>query len=96
MLESATRFIYSLIRIGIYVILISALFLAFNGIFSVINSLVFGSVLGDIISLISLCLPFNLGVFVGSLGIFISVWCAFAIARKVYNISTSALSGSSD
>lgn len=59
---------------------------AINALLSLLSSLVFGNVIGEIFGIISCCLPFNASAVFGALGTTIAAILGFMVAQKIYDL----------
>lgn len=70
-----------------FIIAVGATFMvAINALLSLLSSIVFGSVIGEVFAIISLCLPFSALQVFGAIGTAISAILAFMVAQKIYDL----------
>lgn len=71
--------------IGVALVFMTAITTLIN----LITSIVFANVIGEVLAIASMCLPFDAEVVFGGLGSACSAILAFLIARKIYKQTTS-------
>ena len=70
-----------------FIIAVGATFMvAINALLTLLSQVVFGSVVGEVFGIISMCLPFNLVAVMGALGTAIAAILAFMVAQKIYDL----------
>lgn len=75
------------------IIAVSAVFMvAILGLLNLIDALVFHNVIGEIIALISMYLPFNGLVVFGAIGTSTIAILAFLIAKKIFDLTSWSIS----
>lgn len=75
------------------VVAISAVFLvAINALISLITTLVFGNVIGEVLGIISCCLPFDALAVFGAIGSATVAILAFMIAKKIFDLTSWSIS----
>ena len=57
-----------------------------------LEAVVFGSIVGEVFGILSVCLPFNPGVVFGALNLTCIGILAFLVARKVYLLTSNLIS----
>ncbi len=63
---------------------------AINSLLDLITSILFGNIIGEVLGVLSACLPFNaLSVF-SAIGASCSAILSFLIAQKIYNLSLAS------
>ncbi len=62
---------------------------AIQTLLNLIVSVVFANIIGEVIGVISMCLPFDASVVFGGLGSAMSAILAFLVAKKIYEYSIS-------
>ena len=63
--------------------------------FGFVQSVVYGSIVGEFFSLVSMCLPFNAGTVFNAILVVIDCITAFLVARKVYDLTSHLIKVSS-
>lgn len=70
-----------------FIIAVGATFMvAINALLTLLSAVVFGSVVGEVFGIISMCLPFNLVSVMGAIGTAIAAILAFMVAQKIYDL----------
>lgn len=62
---------------------------AIQTLLNLLVSIVFANVIGEVIGIISMCLPFDASVVFGAIGASLSAILAFLIAQKIYQLTTN-------
>ena len=57
-----------------------------------IQSVIYGSIVGEFFALVSMCLPFNAGTVFNAVLVVIDCITAFLVARKVYDLTSHLIS----
>ena len=84
--------IFNVLKISV-IIAISAVFMvAINGLLSLITSVVFGNVVGEVLAIISACLPFDALAVFGAIGVAIVAILSFLIAKKIFDLTSWSVS----
>lgn len=65
---------------------------AISTLLNLITSVAFGNVIGEVLGIISCCLPFNALAVFSAVGNVCSAILAFLIAQKIYNLTSARLS----
>lgn len=84
--------IFNVLKISVVVAICAVFMVAIINLLNLITSVVFGNIIGEILSLISMFLPFNADIVFGSLGISISAIFAFLIAKKIFDLTSWSVS----
>ena len=87
MLETAFR----ILKLTIAVAVGAAFLLAINAIIQTITSIIFGNVVGEVLGVISCCLPFNALAVFGALGLATSAILAFLVSKKIFELTSWTL-----
>ena len=75
------------------VIAVSAVFMvAITNLLGLISSVIFGNVIGEILSLISMYLPFDASAVFGSIGTATVAILSFLIAKKIFDLTSWSIS----
>lgn len=64
----------------------STFMVAIGNLLNLITSIVFGSVIGEILAIASMCLPFDSNAVFGSISTILVGILSFMVARKLYNL----------
>lgn len=84
--------IFNILKVTV-VIAVSAVFMiAITNLLNLITSIVFGNVIGEILGLISMFLPFNAGIVFGALGSATIAILSFLIAKKIFDLTSWSIS----
>lgn len=81
--------IVNAIKVAFWLGISIAFMSAITTLLNLIVSIVFANVIGEVLSLISMCLPFDASVVFGGLGSAVAAILAFLVAQKIYNFSKS-------
>lgn len=57
-----------------------------------LEAVIFGSIVGEVFGILSVCLPFNPAVVFGSINLIIIGILAFLVAKKVYELTSNLIS----
>lgn len=77
------------IKIAFWVAIALVFMTAIQTLLNLITSIVFANIIGEVLGIISMCLPFDAGAVFGSIGTAVSAILAFLIAKKIYEYSTN-------
>ena len=84
--------IFNILKVTV-IIAVSAVFMvAIHTLLSLITSVIFGNVIGEILGLISMYLPFNASVVFGSIGTSVLAIFSFLIAKKIFDLTSWSIS----
>ena len=84
--------VFNVLKISAIVAVAAVFMVAIHALLSLIISVVFGNVIGEILSLISMYLPFNaLSVF-GAIGTATVAILSFLIAKKIFDLTSWSIS----
>lgn len=79
-----------MIKFGIKMALVISISLAFmtalTSLLSLITSVIFNNVIGEVLKLMSMCLPFDAASVLGNLGTATSAILAFLVAKKIQEL----------
>lgn len=75
-----------------FIIAVSLTFMvAITTLLNLITEVVFGNVVGEVLGIISCCLPFNALAVFSAIGTACSAILSFMIAQKLYNLTTNKI-----
>ena len=75
------------------IIAVASIFLAAILAFAeLIANVVFGNVVGEVLGIISMCLPFNASIVFGSIGVSVAAILSFMIANKIFGLTSWSIS----
>lgn len=84
--------IFRVLKITVIIAVVGVFMVAINTIFGLIASLTFGNVIGEVLGIISCCLPFNAVAVFASLANAIVAILAFMVARKIFDLTSWSIS----
>lgn len=84
--------VFNILKLTVIIAVAAVFMVAINALLSLIVSVVFGNVIGEILSLVSMFLPFNaLSVF-GAIGTATVAILSFLIAKKIFDLTSWSIS----
>lgn len=84
--------VFNLLKISVIVAICAVFMVAINALLSLIVSVVFGNIVGEILTFVSMYLPFNaLSVF-GAIGTASVAILSFLIAKKIFDLTSWSIS----
>lgn len=84
--------IFNILKVTVIIAVAAVFLVAINAFLSLIVSIVFGNVVGEILALVSMFLPFNgLAVF-GAIGMSTIAILSFLIAKKIFDLTSWSIS----
>lgn len=84
--------VFNILKVTVIVAIAAVFMVAITGLLNLITSLVFSSVVGEILALISMYLPFNaLNVF-GAIGTATVAILSFLISKKIFDLTSWSVS----
>lgn len=84
--------VFNILKIAV-VIAVSAVFMvAINALISLITSVVFANVVGEVLAIISACLPFDALAVFGAIGTATVAILSFLIAKKIFDLTSWSVS----
>lgn len=84
--------VFRILKITAIVAVASAFMVAINAIFSLIISIATNNVIGEILGIMSCCLPFNALAVFGGLFVACNAILAFLIAKKIFDLTSWSIS----
>ena len=88
MLDTVFRILKITVIIGICAVFMAAI----SGFLNLISALVFSSIVGEILGLISMYLPFNALAVFGGIGTATAAILSFLIAKKIFDLTSWGIS----
>lgn len=76
------------IKIAFWIAVALVFVTAITTLLNLIVSVVFANVIGEVLGVISMCLPFDAGNVFGAIGTACSAILSFLVAKKIYEYST--------
>ena len=84
--------VFHVLKITVIVAIASVFMVAINALIGVLTTIIFHNVIGEVLGIMSCCLPFNaLSVF-GALGTACAAILAFLIAKKIFDLTSWGVS----
>lgn len=84
--------VFRVLKITAIVGICAVFMVAITGLLNLITSIVFGNVIGEILALISMYLPFNALAVFGALGTATVAILSFLIAKKIFDLTSWSIS----
>lgn len=84
--------VFNVLKISIIIVIAAAFLVAINALLGLIGSLVFSGVIGEILGLISMYLPFDAASVFGALGTATVAILAFLVAKKIFDLTSWSIS----
>ena len=84
--------VFNVLKVTAIIAVVAIFMLAINALINVIVSIIFGNIVGEILALVSMFLPFNAGAVFASIGLSISAILAFLIAKKIFDLTSWSIS----
>lgn len=80
--------LYRVLKITVIIAVCAVFMVAINALLGLVGAVVFGSVIGEVIGILSCCLPFDAAFVFGSIGTVITGILAFKLARKIFDLTS--------
>lgn len=84
--------VFNVLKVTAIVAVAAVFMLAINALLSLITNLIFGNVVGEVLAIISACLPFNALAVFGAMGTATVAILAFLIAKKIFDLTSWSIS----
>lgn len=84
--------VFNVLKITAIVAVAAVFMVAINALLSLITSVIFGNVVGEVFSLASMFLPFNAGAVFGAIGTATVAILSFLIAKKIFDLTSWSIS----
>ena len=84
--------VFRILKITVIVTICAVFMLAIYNFTGLILSVVFGNVVGEVLGLISMYLPFNAAAVFGTLGAATAAILSFLIAKKIFDLTSWSIS----
>lgn len=84
--------IFNILKISVIVAICALFMVAINALLSLIVSIIFGNIIGEILALVSMFLPFNALAVFGAIGTATVAILAFLIAKKIFDLTSWGIS----
>lgn len=83
------------VKLAIIIAVASTFFVAITTIINLITTVVFDNVIGEVLGIMSACLPFNALAVFSAIGTAGAAILSFLIAQKIYNLTNSSINATS-
>ena len=83
---------FNILKISVIIAVAAVFAVAINALLTLISAIVFGGVIGEVIGLISCCLPFDAAFVFGSISTVITGVFTFLIAKKIFDLTSWSIS----
>jgi len=84
--------VFRILKITVIIAVCAVFMAAISGFLNLITNLVFGNIVGEILGLISMYLPFNALTVFGALGTATTAILSFLIAKKIFDLTSWVIS----
>lgn len=84
--------VFNVLKVTAIVAVAAVFMVAINALLSLITNLIFGNVVGEVLAIISACLPFNALAVFGAMGTATVAILAFLIAKKIFDLTSWSIS----
>ena len=84
--------LFNVLKITVIIAVVAIFMVAINALLSLIVSVVFGNIVGEIFALISMFMPFNALAVFGAIGTATVAILSFLIAKKIFDLTSWSIS----
>ena len=84
--------IFNILKITAIVAVCAVFMVAITGLVNLITTLIFGNIIGEILTLVSMYLPFNALAVFGAIGTATVAILSFLIAKKIFDLTSWSIS----
>lgn len=84
--------VFNVLKISAIVAIAAVFMVAIINLLNLITSVVFGNIIGEILGLVSMYLPFNANAVFGALGTATAAILSFLIAKKIFDLTSWSIS----
>lgn len=84
--------VFNILKVTVIIAICAVFMVAINALISLITTLVFGNIVGEVFAIISACLPFNALAVFGSLMTACVGILSFLIAKKIFDLTSWSIS----
>lgn len=84
--------IFNILKVTVIIAVTAVFMVAITNLLGLISSVIFGNIIGEILALISMYLPFNALVVFSSIGTATVAILAFLIAKKIFDLTSWSVS----
>lgn len=75
------------IKWGLRITLMATFLVAINALIGLITEVIFANVIGELLGILSMCVPFDLSAVMSAIGVAVSAILAFLISQKIYSLT---------
>lgn len=83
---------FNILKVSVILAVAAVFAIAINALLTLLSAIVFGGVVGEVIGLISCCLPFDAAFVFGSISTVITGVFTFLIAKKIFDLTSWSIS----
>lgn len=87
-----TETIFNILKVSVITVICSVFMIAINTIINLIATVVFSNVVGEVLGIISCCLPFNALAVFGAICTATSGILAFLVSKKIFELTSWSIS----
>lgn len=84
--------VFNVLKVSVIIAVCGIFMVAIHSLLSLITSLVFGNVIGEVLAIMSACLPFNAFAVFGAIGTATTAILSFLIAKKIFDLTSWSIS----
>lgn len=84
--------VFHILKITVVVAIAAFFMVAINALIGVLTTLLFHNVIGEVLGILSCCLPFNAAAVFGALGLSCSAILSFLISKKIFDLTSWSVS----
>lgn len=84
--------VFNILKVTVIIAIAAVFMVAIYNLISLISSLIFGNIIGEILTLISMYLPFNALLVFGAIGTSTLAILSFLIAKKIFDMTSWSIS----
>lgn len=84
--------IFNILKVTVIISICAVFMVAINALLTLVTSVLFGNVIGEVLAIISACLPFNALVVFGAIGSATVAILSFLIAKKIFDLTSWSIS----
>lgn len=84
--------LFNILKVSVIIVICSVLMIAINALLSFITTLLFTNVIGEVMAIISACLPFNALAVFGGIIVACNAILSFLIAKKIFDLTSWSVS----
>lgn len=84
--------VFNILKITVVVAIAATFMVAINALLGVLGTILFHNVIGEVLAIVSCCLPFDALAVFGALGTACAAILAFLIAKKIFDLTSWSIS----